>query len=74
MIRSLVIGGLLAGVFALAANLMLMIVLVPAFGMLGAATATALAWAARTVAVAMVVRRTTGIRVVSIGLPALARA
>lgn len=62
------------GAFTLAANLALILALAPAFGMLGAAAGSALAWAVRTIAVVLIVRRTTGIRMVSLGLPSLARA
>jgi O-antigen/teichoic acid export membrane protein len=61
------------GVFTLVANLVLMLALVPPFGMSGAAIATALTWGLRTVAIAAVVHRTTGIRIISLGLPTLAQ-
>ncbi len=60
--------------FALAANVALTIALVPALGMLGAAAGTALAYALRSAASILVVRRVTGIRMVSLGMPRLAGA
>jgi O-antigen/teichoic acid export membrane protein len=65
--------GLWLGVLTLAANVALILLLVPAFGMLGAAAGASLAMALRTVAIVIVVRQTTGIRMVALGLPALAR-
>ena len=63
--------GVAIGLATLAVVAGLCLVLVPAFGPLGAAVASALAMACRTVALIAVLRRVAGLRVFSLGLPKL---
>jgi O-antigen/teichoic acid export membrane protein len=60
---------ILLGLAALALNVALTVALVVAFGVLGAAIGTALALTGRSVALAWVVKRTTGINAISLRLP-----
>jgi O-antigen/teichoic acid export membrane protein len=53
----------------LAVNIVLTVALVPIYGVYGAAAASALALSMRSAAVVYTVRRTLGLRVVSVGLP-----
>lgn len=57
----------------LAINIVLTVALVPLFGVYGAATASALALSMRSAAIVYTVRRTLGLRVVSVALPAQLR-
>jgi O-antigen/teichoic acid export membrane protein len=59
------------GFGVLALNVALTVALVLAFGLYGAAIGTAIALAGRSVALAFVVHRTTGISAVSLGLPSM---
>lgn len=60
---------ILLGLAALALNVALTVALVLSFGILGAAIGTALALTGRSVALAWVVKRTTGINAISLRLP-----
>lgn len=66
--------GMLVGLCVLAVNVALAFALVPAFGIFGAALASAAAMACRTLALALVLRRTENLQVLSLGLPAFGRA
>jgi O-antigen/teichoic acid export membrane protein len=59
------------GAGVLAANVAFTVALVPALGVVGAAAGTALAMALRALALVLIVRRTAGLRIVALGLPAL---
>lgn len=66
--------GLLIGLGVLAVTLALGLVLVPWLGIMGAALASALAMAFRTLALVLVLHRTENLRIAAFGLPALGRA
>jgi O-antigen/teichoic acid export membrane protein len=66
--------GMLVGLGVLVVTMVLALALVPVFGILGAAMASAAAMAARTLALALVLWRTEGLRVVAFGFPQFARA
>ncbi len=63
--------GLLVGLGVLAVTATLALVLVPLWGMTGAALASAVAMAGRTVALIVVMQRVEGLKVWSVGLPRL---
>jgi O-antigen/teichoic acid export membrane protein len=63
--------GLVIGFGVLAVTVLLCLALVPVWGITGAATATAVAMACRTVALIVVLQRSEGLRVASFGLPQL---
>lgn len=65
--------GLLIGLGVLAVTLALGFVLVPWLGIMGAALASALAMAFRTLALVLVLHRTENLRIAAFGLPALGR-
>ena len=65
--------GLLIGLGVLAVTLALGLVLVPWLGIMGAALASALAMAFRTLALVLVLHRTENLRIAAFGLPALGR-
>lgn len=61
--------GIAISLAVLATTIVLCLALVPPLGMIGAALATAVAMASRTLALIVVLRRSEGLRVVSLGLP-----
>lgn len=63
--------GLAIGLGVLAVTVVFCLLLVPVLGIVGAATATAIAMACRTGALIVVLRRTEGLRIASFGIPAL---
>jgi O-antigen/teichoic acid export membrane protein len=65
--------GLMVGLVVLAVTAALALVLVPLFGIVGAALASAVAMAMRTLALALVLWRTEGLRVVAAGFPRIGR-
>src|SRR5690606_31469963 len=65
--------GLLIGLGVLAVTLALGLVLVPWLGIMGAALASALAMAFRTLALVLVLHRTESLRIAAVGLPAPGR-
>lgn len=72
----LIVGGrqreaLMIGALVLVVNGGLSVALVPGFGLMGAAAATAIAMAARTLALIIVLWRVEGLRVAAFGLPSL---